>query len=79
MGYQPGMRSPRNSGRGRGMSRREKAKARGQKRRSSGSYILEENHVPTSEEVADRTLNRLRNLGNQRFALSPSVSTSAGG
>jgi uncharacterized phage infection (PIP) family protein YhgE len=53
------------------MPRREKTKARGQKRRSSGSYISEENHVPTSEEVADRTLNRLRNLGNQRFALSP--------
>jgi uncharacterized phage infection (PIP) family protein YhgE len=53
------------------MPRREKAKARGQKRRSSGSYISEENHVPTSEEVAQRTLNRLRNLGNQRFALSP--------
>jgi uncharacterized phage infection (PIP) family protein YhgE len=53
------------------MPRREKAKAREQKRRSSGSYISEENHVPTSEEVADRTLNRLRNLGNQRFALSP--------
>jgi chromosome segregation ATPase len=32
---------------------------------------LEEDHVPTSEEVADRTLNRLRHLGKQRFALSP--------
>ena len=55
--------------------RREKAKAKakvkGQKRRSGGSYVLEENPAPTLEEVADRTLNRLRNLGNQRFALSP--------
>jgi hypothetical protein len=55
------------------MHRREKAKAksRGQKRRSGGSYVSEEDHVPTSEEVVDRTLKRLRNLGNQVFALSP--------
>jgi len=54
------------------MPRREKAKAkaRRQKRRSSGSYVSEENYVPTSD-VADRTLNRLRNLGSQIFALSP--------
>jgi hypothetical protein len=32
---------------------------------------LEENNAPNLEEVADRTLNRLRSLGNQRFALSP--------
>ncbi len=32
---------------------------------------MEEDHVQALEEVADRTLNRLRNLGNQRFALSP--------
>jgi hypothetical protein len=69
MGYQ----SPRNSGRGYGTSRRKrvKVKATGHKRRSISSYILEEKHVPTLEEVADRTLNRLRILGNQRFALSP--------
>jgi hypothetical protein len=30
-----------------------------------------EDHAPNLEEVADRTLNRLRSLGNQRFALSP--------
>lgn len=48
-----------------------KAKGKGQKRRSGGSYILEENRAPTREEVADRTLSRLRNLGNQRFALAP--------
>jgi hypothetical protein len=32
---------------------------------------LEENHVATAEEVADRTLGRLRNLGSQRFGSSP--------
>jgi hypothetical protein len=73
MGYQSQTRSRRNSGRGYGSVRRAKAKAKvkGKKRRSSGSYILEENRVLTLEEVADRTLNRLRNLGNQRFALAP--------
>jgi len=30
-----------------------------------------EEHVPTSEEVADRALNGLRNLGDQIFALPP--------
>ena len=53
------------------MHRREKAKSRGRKRRSGGSYVSEEDHVPTSEEVIDRTLKRLRNLGNQVFASSP--------
>jgi chromosome segregation ATPase len=32
---------------------------------------LEEKHVATTEEVADRTLKRLRTLGSQRFASSP--------
>jgi hypothetical protein len=32
---------------------------------------LEENHVATAEEVADKTLGRLRNLGSQRFGSSP--------
>lgn len=55
------------------MPRREKAKAKakGRKRRSSGSYISEENHAPTPEGVVERTLNRLHNLGNQIFAISP--------
>jgi hypothetical protein len=55
------------------MPRREKAKAksREQKRRSGGNYVSEEDHVPTSEEVLDKTLSRMRNLGNQVFALSP--------
>jgi hypothetical protein len=51
--------------------RREKAKTRGQKHRRGHSSVWEENHVSTKEEVVDRTLNRLRNLGSQRFAFSP--------
>ena len=73
MGYQSRIGSPGSSGRGHGMPRRKKARAKAtrQKRRSSSSYVSEEHHVPTFEEVSDRTLNRLRSLGNQRFALSP--------
>lgn len=73
MGYKQRMRSGRKSGGGRGMQSREKAKARakGQKHRSGKGYILQEDQVPTSKEIVDKTLSRLRNLGNQIFALSP--------
>jgi hypothetical protein len=71
MGYRQRMKSPRASGRGYGTPRHEKAKARGRKHRSIGRSILEENHVATTEEAADRTLKRLRTLGSQRFASSP--------
>jgi hypothetical protein len=48
-----------------------KSKARTKKRRSSGAYKSDESHVQTVEEVVDRTLNGLRNLGNQTFAIPP--------
>jgi len=53
------------------MSQRRKAKARRQKHRSSDRYTLEKNHVPTLEEVVEKTLFRLRSLGNQIFGLFP--------
>jgi hypothetical protein len=55
-----------------GMPRYEKAKARAKerKRRSGGTFTTEENHV-SSEELVNRALNRLHNLGNQKFAISP--------
>jgi vacuolar-type H+-ATPase subunit I/STV1 len=71
MGYQSRVGSPRNSGRGRGISKHEKAKAKKHKHRPAASYAPEENHVPTSEEATNRTFNTLHNLGNQKFALSP--------
>lgn len=71
MGYQSRVGSPRNSGRGRGISKHEKAKAGKHKHRSAAGYAPEENHVPTLEEATNRMLNTLHNLGNQRFALSP--------
>jgi hypothetical protein len=73
MVYQPRKRAPRKSGRRCEMARHEKAKAKakGKKHRSRRSHISGEKHVPTSEEVADRTLNSLHILGNQRFAIPP--------
>jgi len=73
MVYQQRTGAPRNSGRRREIPKHEKAKAKttGKKHRSSRSYISEEKHVLTPEEVVGRTLNSLRILGNQRFGLSP--------
>lgn len=71
MSYGPKMKSPRNAGRGHETPERKKAKARSQKHRSSNRYLLEENQAPASEQVVEKTLGRLRSLGNQIFALSP--------
>ena len=71
MAYQSRSGSPRNSGRGRGIPRHEKAKAKERKRRDASNRGSEEDHATTSEEIVNRTLNALRNLGNQKFALPP--------
>ncbi len=73
MVYQPRTRAPRDFRRRGEMPRKEKAKAKatGKKQRSGRRSVSEEKHVPTSEEVVDRTLNSLRIVGNQRFALPP--------
>ena len=68
MGYQPRARAPR------GFSRRpEKAKpkTKTEKRTASGIYSLNEEHIPTRDELVDRTLNSLHHLGSQRFAVAP--------
>jgi len=49
----------------------EKAKRKGQKHRSGGKYLLETSEAPTFEEVVEKTLGRLSNLGGQTFAFSP--------
>jgi hypothetical protein len=71
MGYRPQTGSSKSGGRGHQRSPHEKKKAKGKKRRSSGKYLLEETHVPTPEEVVEKTLGRLRSLGNQTFAVFP--------
>jgi hypothetical protein len=70
MGYRSQVRSSQ-SGRGSQRSQHEKKKAREQKHHSSGKYLLEEEHVPTPEEIVEKTLSRLHSLGNQIFAVSP--------
>jgi len=68
MGYQPRARAPR------GFSRRPekaKSKTRTEKQTASGIYSLSEEHVPTRDEVVERTLNSLHHLGSQRFAIAP--------
>ena len=70
MGYQQ-RGSPRDSGRGRGIPRHEKAKAKKQKHHLHGIPTPQREQAPTIEETVNRTLNTLNHLGNQRFVLSP--------
>jgi len=71
MSYRPQTSSRRGTGRGRGKVHHEKAKRKGQKHRSGGKYLLEKSEASTFKEVVEKTLVRLRNLGDQIFAFSP--------
>ena len=71
MSYRPQKSSRRATGRERGKVHHEKAKRKGQKHRSGDKYLLEESKAPPSEEVVEKTLFRLRSLGDQIFAFSP--------
>jgi len=72
MGYQQSRGSPRNSGRGRGIPRHEKAKIKKRERHSRARLLsLEEGQAQTQEEILNKTLNSLSHLGNQRFVVSP--------
>jgi hypothetical protein len=68
MGFQPRARTPRDFGRRPGRS---KPQIKPGKRGTGGGYRLEEEHTVTATEIADRTLNSLSRLGNQRFAVAP--------
>ena len=71
MGYQQRGGSPRDSGRGRGIPRHEKAKVKKLKHHAHDFSTLEQRQTPSLEEIVNRTLNALNHLGNQRFVLSP--------
>ncbi len=71
MGYRPQTGSRRSAGQKFQKSKHDKAKAQAQKHQPSGKYLQEEKSVATCEEVVNKTLSGLRNLGNQNFALSP--------
>jgi DNA repair exonuclease SbcCD ATPase subunit len=67
-----GTQSPRRStGRGRGKVHHKKATRKEERHRHGGKYSLEESAPPQYEEIAEKTLARLRHLGNQVFAVSP--------
>jgi len=68
MGYQPRARTPRGFGR---RPEKVRPKTKAEKQRASGNYLLDEEHVPTRDEVVDRTVNNLHHLGTQRFAIAP--------
>ena len=71
MGYKSQTGSRRSSGRKFQKSQHEKAKAKAQKHTSGGRYAQEETPVPPLGEVVEKTLVKLRNLGSQKFAVSP--------
>ena len=70
-----GFRSQSGSRRGAGQrfqkSQHEKAKAKGQKRKSDGKYLPEETSAPSPQGAANKALSGLSKLGTQTFALSP--------
>jgi hypothetical protein len=70
MSYGSQRGSRRGGGRGHGKVHSEK-KRKSQKNRSSSKYLLETSEAPTFEEVVEKTLGRLNNLGGQIFACSP--------
>lgn len=71
MSYRSQRSSRRGRGRGRGKVHHEKRKRKGRKHRYSGKYLLEASEAPSFQEVAEKTLDRLRSLGIQTFAFSP--------
>jgi hypothetical protein len=70
MGYQQ-RGSHRESGRGRGIPRHEKARTKKRKHHPRDILTPERSQAPTPEETANRTSNTLNHLANQRFVLSP--------
>ena len=71
MSYRSQRSSRRNSGRGRGKVQHEKSKRKARKHRSRNQRLLEASETLCLEEIANKTLERLSNLGIQTFAFSP--------
>jgi hypothetical protein len=70
MGYQSHKGSRRGSGQKFQKSQHEKAKNKAHKRQDKGKFLEEETTV-TASEIAEKTLNSLKRLGEQKFAVSP--------
>ena len=71
MSYRSQRSSRRNTGRGRGKVPHKKSEKKTRKRHSGNKYLFRANRTLCLEEVADRTIKRLSNLGVQTFAFFP--------
>src|SRR4030067_2922577 len=71
MTHRPQTRSSRNFGRGHQKSLHEKTKAKREKHQSRNKLLQEENKTATFQELAEKTITRLKRLGSQVFAFSP--------
>lgn len=71
MSYRSQRNSRRSSGRGRGKGHHEKSKRKAWKHRSRNQRLLEASETLCLEEIANKTLERLSNLGIQTFAVFP--------
>jgi hypothetical protein len=71
MGYRSQGSPRRSAGQRFQKSQHEKAKTKAHKHQVRGRVLGEEPQIATSEEIAEKTLNRLKRLGEQKFAVSP--------
>jgi len=71
MGYRSQGSPRRGAGQKFQKSQHEKAKVKAHKRQVRGRALREEPQIATAEEIAEKTLNRLKRLGEQKFAVSP--------
>ena len=71
MGYRSQGSPRRSSGQKFQKSQHEKAKNKAHKRQAKGKAIREEPEIATPNEIAKKTLSRLKRLGQQKFAVSP--------
>jgi hypothetical protein len=71
MEYSQQNKQPRDDGRASKIRRRKKGNTPRPKHRFSGGYQLKKSNIVPSEEIVKRTLDRLRGLGNQTFAIFP--------
>jgi hypothetical protein len=70
MGYRPQIKGSRGSGRGQ-QSQHARAKARRERHRSKDKYAPEESKTTTLDEIVQKTIASLKQLGAQHFAVSP--------
>jgi len=71
MSYRSQRSSRRSSRRGRGKVHHEKSKRKARKNRSYNQRLLKVSEILCLEDIANKTLERLNNLGIQTFAFSP--------